>query len=168
MSDALRVEIQGIEELQRKLKDPSRIKHPLYILFRDATNIGKEAARVGIEGGTGIAVRSIAARIEPMDAFVYTNIPKERALNIEEGRPPGQPPSMVAIAKWLQGQPSVRHLDQLSREDVAEIRLVQEAIRLKGAKGKRYLQAAADRMREAMPRLMRELGERVKGEFKRS
>lgn len=154
----VKVEITGLAELRSKLKDPSRIQHPLYMLLKDATNIGKKTAWEAIDGGAGIAVRSISARIDPTSALIYTMLPQARALSIEEGRQPGIRPQSIlgSIIRWVQSM----RIRKTGIEVAVEIHD-------KGAKGKHYMAAAAEKVRGEMPRLVAEMAERLKGEFAR-
>ena len=161
------VTIEGLDELRLKLTDIERLKRPLYMLLKDTTDVGKAAAEEAIDGGTGVAVRSIGARIDPMYAEVYSNIARERAESIHEGRPPGKPPSLVALARWHTGSTRVRSLGELTRDRIAEVRATQQAIRAGGAKGKQFLQRARERMQDELPRLLGDMARRVQEAFKR-
>lgn len=148
------VEVEGFDKLRKKLNDPKLIREPVKEMLTEATRIGKDAAIKAISGGTGIAERSIGSVVwsRAMKGRVYTRIKYKTAMSIEEGRPPGEPPSIMAIAMWLKGKPYRRNLT-ITKEESSRAFKVQEAIRLSGSRGKWYLKAAEEAIEEEMPRL---------------
>ncbi len=146
------VKVDGLDDLQRKLRNPLVIKGPLKELLTDASKVGTREAWDTIDGGTGIAVRSIGARVRPLEAYVYSAMAKGRALSIEEGRPPGADVKAILpqIIRWKK---AVGHPD--SGIEIAH------RIRLLGAKGKHFLKAAGEKVTENMPPLVQKMAKQI-------
>ncbi len=167
MADTIRVELEGFEELKQKLGDPKLTREPMKEMLTEASKLGQKTAITAISGGTGLAERSIGRRVysRSMEARVYTRIAEPRAMSIEQGRPPGQPPPLLAVARWLKG--TTRRTPELTREERKQVLEVQEAIRQFGARGKGYMVAAREAVEKELPRLkeaaMRRLEELVRG-----
>ncbi len=146
------IEIKGIEELRIRCEDPSLVGEPLKELLEEATTMGRREAETAIDGGTGIAVRSIAGEVKDTSARVYTAIPRVRARSIEEGRSPGADPDAI-LAQMIRWKEAVGHPEsgrQVARE-----------ISRAGTRGKRFMAAARKKIEEAMPRLVQDLVRKV-------
>lgn len=155
------VELKDFDRLRNKLNDPKLVREPVKEMLTEAVKIGQNAAVKAISGGTGLAERSIGRTVwsRVLEGRVYTRIKYARAISIEEGRPPGEPPSLMAIAMWMKGIPYRRDLI-LTREESSRAFKIQEAIRLYGARGKGYLKAAEEAVEEELPRLKQIVADR--------
>lgn len=157
----IEVELKGVEEIAKKLNDP-KIREPIKEMLTEAVKVGQSAAVKAISGGTGLAERSIGRTVwsRTLKGRVYTRIKYERAMSIEEGRLPGEPPSLMAVAMWMKGIPYRRDLI-LTKEESSLAFKIQEAIRLHGARGKGYLKAAEEAIEKELPRLKRTAMDRI-------
>lgn len=153
MTTTIRIEIEGFEELRQRLVDPNLACEPIKEMMEEAALLGQETAITAISGGTGMAERSIGRRTQSrgMSIAVYTMIAKPRAMSIEQGRPPGERVSSLALARWLTG--STRRTPSLTRDERQQILDVQEAIRQRGAEGKGYIVATREALERELPRL---------------
>ena len=153
-----KMEFKGLEELKLKLTDPSLVGKPTYQMLHSAAKIGSRAATDGISGGTGIAERSIGSEVKPLSARVYTAIAQPRAMSIEQGREPGVNPRDILpqIIRW---KDAVGHADS-----GIEIAL---DIERRGAKGKHFMQRAREVVNQELPRLLSEMGRRIREAFGR-
>ena len=163
MANTIKVEIEGFEELKRKLVDPKLAREPIKEMLEEAAKLGQDTAVKAISGGTGLAERSIGYRTRSrgMSFTVYTMIAKPRAMSIEKGRPPGERVPSLALARWLTG--STCRTPTLTREERKQVIGVQEAIRQHGTKGKGYMMAAREAVEKELPRLKEGAMRRLKG-----
>ena len=168
----VRVTFEGAERLQQRLKDPRVIRGPLLELLGEATQIAEDAARAAIKGGTEYAMQSINSMVQPLALYgkVSTMMPKVRALSIEQGRPPGQAPTLLAIARWITGRRylSGYRLETLTKNERAAVVKAQKAIDERGARAKRFIGTARDKVKAEMPRLVAEMAADVEEMFRRS
>ncbi len=159
---------------QKQLQDiikkasPELIKIPLEDLMKEVIIVGEPIAREGIRGGTETAIISIGAKARSTSAQVYTAIAKDRAMSIEEGRPPGQPPSLLSVARWTTKRRYLtsRRLSELSKYEQAQVREAQDAIRTGGAKGKFFLKSTKEVIEKAMPGFLRDFAKKIEGRWK--
>ncbi|MDD5502582.1 MAG: hypothetical protein PHH26_03860 [Candidatus Thermoplasmatota archaeon] len=156
MSDVI-IEVEGVEELQARLSDLRLVGEPLATLMDEASAAGRKAAELGIDGGLGIAVRSINREVKPMEARVYTAMAKERAMSIEVGRSPGVSPRDILpqIIRWKE---AVGHPDPA-------ITIAKEISR-KGSKGKHFIQKAREAVAKDLPQLVRKMGGQVEEKWR--
>ena len=152
------IEVEGIEELQVRLSDPRLVGEPLAALLDEVSAVGRKAAELGIDGGLGIAVRSINRYIYPKEARVYTVLPEARAMSIEVGRSPGVPPRDILpqIIRWKE---AVGHPDPA-------ITIAKE-ISSRGSKGKHFIQKAKEAVVKELPQLVQKLGGRIEKKWRR-
>lgn len=153
----LDLEIQGLEQLQARLGDPELVRQALRVFASRAATTGKRTAVKAIEGGAGIATRSIAAKVDVPagEIFVKTMMPRWRAISIEEGRTAGNPPNLGSIINWKE---AVGHPDS-GRE-------IQRQIAVRGVKGKAFLGQVVERWRDNLPRWLEEAARRIEKKFK--
>jgi len=146
------MEIQGLEDLQERLRDPEMLGAAMRVFGSRAARAGKNAAVGAIEGGQGIATRSIFAKASPLDGEVrvYSVMPMASAQLIEEGRAPGNPPSMRALLVWMR---AVHH--------GGKPREVMAGIVARGARGKRYMGQALEEWEANLSRWMQEAATRI-------
>lgn len=143
------VEVKGVEKLQARLSDPRLLGAPLANFFDEASAKGRKAAELAIDGGLGIAVRTINRHIYPKEARVYSILPQAKAMSIEAGRQPGVSPEDI-LAQIIHWKEAVGHPDPA-------ITIAKEISR-KGSKGKHFIQKAREAVAEALPRLIEEMG----------
>jgi len=135
------------------------VKAPLRDTIYHATGIGKKAAKEYIDGGTGVAVRSVRSKVRGMSGEVYSLIKAPRAKSIEEGRRPGEEVPLKALVRWLTGR--VRSFKPTAEQWAAAAR-AQAAIKKGGAKGKRFIERGHAKVQGEMPRLLSEMAAKVK------
>ena len=157
------INLEGFEELIRKLGDPRLSQQPMEELLTGVSKIGQSAAIKAISGGTGIAERSINYKVfsRTMWARVYTMIARKRAMSIDQGRKPGDNPSIEEIASWYFSTPFRRHWD-MSRENRSKVIQIWQAIKEHGSKGKNYMLATRDAVEKGLPALTSRAMERIK------
>lgn len=149
--DPFKVEIIGLERIQAKLSDPQLISQPLRELLTEAGQTGQRVAVAGIDGGTGIAVRSINYEVKETSMRTYSAMPRSRALNIEEGRPANDPRlSLGQVIRWKE---AVGHPD-------AGIVIFQE-LRRRGVRGRFFMQAAKNTIQEHLPEWLRQMSAKI-------
>jgi len=144
------VKVEGIEELQAKLRDPRMLQKPLKELLTEGASIGRKASEMAIDGGTGIAVRSIGATVYPTQARVWTALPKARAQSIDVGRKVGERVPLGQLIRWKEAEGIGASAVEL-----------QQQIKRRGTKGKRFIEAAKEAVNNAMPRLMKEMSDKI-------
>ncbi len=151
------VEIEGIEALNARLRDPELVRGALRILGSRASRTGGRTAKKALDGGGGGATQSIVAKFVPMEGMVFVKsmMSRERGMSIEEGRLPGNPPSLGPVISWkeLVGHP----------ESGREIRAELSA---KGVRGKRFLEQAMEQWQLSLPRWLGEAARRIEKRFK--
>jgi len=159
----LKVEAKGFEELRGKLHDPELLRKPVRDLMYHAGGIGKKASKEAIDGGTGIAVRSIRSQVRPASAEVFSLIAHDRAVSIEEGRKPGEVIPFMSAARWVTGR--TRGFSPSADERQQALSVIAR-VKLAGAKGKRFIGAAHDKVQEELPRLIDEVVAKVKARLR--
>lgn len=139
---SLDLQMEGLEEVKRRLRDPSLVMRAMRGVGLRAARAGKRTAIKSIDGGTGIATRSIVSLVFPAEglAMVKSMMPRARALSIEEGRPPGDPPPLEAVIRWVEAMGIRRNAREIRSE-----------IEARGAKGKRYLAQTRDLWETNLP-----------------
>jgi len=151
------VKVEGIEELKWRFRDPKLIQEPLKELLTDAANVARAEAETAIDGGTGIAVRSITLSVRSTDAKVYSMIGPARATSIEEGRSPGEDPMRI-LAQLIRWKNEVGYPE-------AAIVLAQQ-VKMTGTKGKKFIERAREKARQAMPGLVADMARKVEARWK--
>lgn len=153
------IKLEGFEELEARLTDPTLIVAPLREdVFEPATSIGVKTAVEGVDGGTGIAVRSIQKEIEPMQARVYTAMPTVRAISIEKGRPVGVPVEQL-LPQIINWKNAVGHPDSAIA--------IARGIKQRGVKGRFFMEGAKNAVVEALPRLLSNMAKAIEGRLSR-
>ncbi len=151
------VTIEGMEQLQARLEDPNLIGQPLLELLEDAANVGRDTAEKGIDGGTGIAVRSIGMNVQARSALVYTAMPQARAMSIEKGRPSGVPIEDM-LAQLIRWRDAVGHPDLGIH--------IALGVRQRGVKGRFFMAAAREKVAGDLPRLVSGMAKKVENIWK--
>ena len=173
MANTIKVEIEGFEELKRKLVDPKLAREPIKEMLEEAAKLGQDTAVKAISGGLGMAKLSILHRTysRGMAFTVKTMIAKPRAMSIEHGRKPGEVVPYLQAARHVTGRRGLtrRRLEEerLPDADHRAVRRMQEYIRVHGAKGKGYMVAAREAVEKELPRLKEVAMRRLKGLFYR-
>ncbi len=132
-----------------------------------AADDGRSTMESAIDGGTGVAVRSIVAQSSATTAEIFTMIKKTTGTKIEEGRKPGDAPSLVQIARWQEGSARRRNLDGYSREQFKELKAIQAAIKARGSKAKKYLKGTRDKLQGNLGGYMSRVVEEIKANWRR-
>ena len=157
----LDVKVEGIQELRNRFKDPALLREPLREMFDEAGTIGRQAMESGIDGGLGIAVKSINMSVQRDNAVVFSVLPKARGLSIEEGRKPGEEVPVLQIACWYKNTRHIRNFGGLTRSEIETIYTIQAGIRAAGTKGKHFLKKTRDAMMAAVPGLIEKMAQAV-------
>ena len=151
------VRIEGLEELQRKLRDPRTLKDPTNkILFR-SRKAGLNAAREPLSNaGTGLAHRSISASFSKKTGIVriFSRMPLARAKSIEEGTRPGKRVPLPRLIRWRM---AVNH--RLTAEKL------QKRIRERGSEGLYFMENAADTIEQNLPRYIADASREIERQW---
>jgi hypothetical protein len=139
-----RVTVEGVAETMAGLRDPQMLAEPMRELLTSAARVGQRAATDNIDGGLGIAVRSIGSRIGPEQARVFSAMPTARSRSIDQGRKPGQP-----LKSLLPG--IIRWKEAVGHPDAAIV--IAKGIQRRGAKGRFFKRAAVEAVNNALPAL---------------
>lgn len=115
-----------------------------------AAEDGRQTMEERIDGGTGVAVRSIVAQSSANTAEIFTMIPNPTGTKIEKGRKPGDAPTLVQVARWQEGSMRRRNLEGYSRQQVIELRKIQAAIRARGSKAKQFISGTRDKLKSTV------------------
>lgn len=160
------IRIEGFDELTRKLNDPSLARMAMEDVITEAAKLGEITAIKAIDGGTGIATRSIQKKVwtRRLSARVYTMIAKVRALCINKGRKPGDAPTIRALSIWLTNK---RNDWDLTDEERSTVIQVQQSIRKSGSKGKKYIPAAREAIENEIPSILTRALRRIKEAYRR-
>lgn len=156
------VEFKGGDAL-RRLSLAKRM-FPMNKLLLDASLLAQRTARERAPRDTGALQRSIAFEVKPFEARVYT--PLVYAPVMEFGRKPGaKMPPPAALEGWVR-----RHwFGGVSRGNQNAIRssafVLARSISRRGIKGRFFMKAAHDRVKSEMPRLLREMAQRIERVF---
>lgn len=144
------VDIQVDEQSLRFILDrlgPRLYQEGVKRMMAEAAKDGQQTMESAIDGGTGIAVRSIVSQSSPTTADIFTMINKPTGIKIEEGRKPGDAPTLVQLARWQEGSARRRNLDGFSRDQVNQLREIQAAIKARGSKSKKYITKTRDKLK---------------------
>jgi len=152
------IKVEGLEELQRRFTDPALLHDPLQALLKEAETMGRRQAESAIDGGTGIAVRSIGGEVMETSARIYSAMPRARAVSIEKGRPPGESMSSLVpqLTRWGK---SVGH--PLPGREIAQ------EVQATGTRGKRFLRAAKDMIKQNMPGMVAKMARNIEAKWGR-
>jgi hypothetical protein len=152
------IDQKQIAELLKKA-DPEKVKPMLAQLMKDAGHHGRGVAIHNISGGTQQAGISMRFDVTPTTAKVYSVMPPERAMSIEEGRKPGEEPPLLQIARWVTCRRylSQRRLSSLSSEERATTLRVREKIRASGTAGKKFIAGAHEVLKKDLPGMLKEI-----------
>lgn len=154
--DLFSVTVEGTEDLKRRLGDPELVNSGLRVVGARAARAGKRTAIQAINGGTGEASKSIVSQVWPAEgmALIKTRIPLARAISIEHGRLPGDPPSLGSMINWVEatGHP----------QDAAVVR---GEIAARGARGKNFLGQVLEVWQSSMGRWLDEAAKRIEKKF---
>lgn len=139
-----RVTLEGVAEVQSRMRDPAMLNEPMREMLTEAARIGQRAATDRMDGGLGIAVRSVASRVEPNGARVFSAMATARSRSIDQGRKPGQPLKSLlpGIIRWKQ---AVGHPDSAIA--------IAKGIQRRGVKGRFFKRAAVEAVNNALPEL---------------
>lgn len=151
---------------QDALSDPVLVEGPLQDLFKTSSDLAQMTAKTGVKGGTGMAIRTIKAAIQPMGMQVYSAMPKRTTKNIEMGRSVGSRASLWQLANWIEGRVTRgRRLKNMSKEQKVTVRTIAEAIRARGTKGRFFMRAARQAVEAALPGYLSEMAHKMEQHF---
>lgn len=134
------VEVTGVAEIRHALTHPDLFDEPLKALFTTAAAHGVLVAVRGIDGGMGVAVRSIQGYVNPTNARVVSRMARVRALNIERGRRSGEVVPIAALIRW---KTAVGHPDSAIE--------IQQRIRRRGVRGRFFMRAVRESWKAHKP-----------------
>jgi hypothetical protein len=140
--------------------DPKMYSKEITGMMHEAKNIGQPVMEKSIDGGLGIAVRSIGAKATPLSAEIYSTMNPKTGMLIEQGRSPGNPMSLLAAIRWVTGHKASR-LKGYSEDEIQQGYAVMEAVRAGGSKGKFYLKATFEVLEKAVPKMLKNLGDKI-------
>jgi len=160
------VDQQSLKKIVSKLS-PQLYERAVKGMMSEAAEDGRETMESAIDGGTGVAVRSIVAQSTANKAEIFTMIKKTTGLKIEEGRKPGDAPSLVQLARWQEGSTRRTSLKGYSREDVKQLKAIQAAIRARGSKAKRYLKGTHDKLQKNLSGYMTKVVNEIMANWRR-
>lgn len=153
MSDGVTLRIETAEVIEW-LRDSEPLAVALGEAMEAARVIGQKAAEEGLDGGTGLAVRSVFSDAQAFNMKVGTTLPRARALSIDKGRPSGTP------VRKLLGQ-IIRWKDSVGIDQSGWA--VAEGISRRGARGRFFRRAALQAVEAELPRLIRIAERRFEG-----
>lgn len=156
----VRIEVEGIDELVAKFGKRSLIDDPMLQLMEDATKAGQKGAVNAVDGGMGIAVRSINRNVglTSKGSTVTTAMSTQAIRSIDLGRKRNQEwqPLVKSMYKWTRAVGSTVNPFRLAHQ-----------IAKSGTKGKRFKAAGLKAVEDVMPDLRREMERRIEAGWKR-
>jgi hypothetical protein len=152
-----RVTLEGVEEVQARLKDPTLVQQPMQEYLTEASDLARRAATARMDGGRGIAVRSVGAKITPLNARVYSAMPAARSRSIDRGRKPGASLNelLPGLIRWREAVHAPERAITIARQ-----------IQRRGVEGRFFKRAAIEAVTNAQPRLWQEMLGKLKGRWK--
>ncbi len=163
---SVEIDQQQLQDILKKA-DPAILQQPLKDMLDDAAHLGEIAARHNLAGGLEQAKFTMRSEVRPMEAKVYSLMPVARAMSIEEGRPPGEEPPFMQIARWSTGRRYLtsRGVAEMSRDEQNQIREIQQAIMQSGAKGKSFIMGAKAAVQRDFPKLLGAVAKKIESGF---
>ncbi len=159
------MKMEGAQELERALE---RLRVNVDAggtgLIKELTKEGEQAAVAQLRGkGTDMAHISIKSRYHGMEGMVFTMMPIQRALSIEEGRKPGEEIPFMQAARWVTGNRYLtgRRIRDLSEEQIRQVYAVQSSARTTGTRGVKYMAAAVAAIRGKVAAIIRKRKEEI-------
>jgi hypothetical protein len=146
----IRFSTEVLGDLPEKLRQPGAAAEPLRDLLEEAAKIGQRVATDAVDGGRGIAVRSLYSKVRSLDMRVASTMPRARASSIERGRKPGQRPAIGQITRWAKAVGISESPYKLRAE-----------IRKRGVAAKNFIAQGRSAVQAAFPRLTKELATQV-------
>jgi hypothetical protein len=164
---ALDVELQGLEPLLRKMKNPRLLRAPIKTVLNKSVLIGEREAKLNAPKDTGRLARSLAVEVDDLTARVFFQNEQLYFQVQEVGRRPGAPPPPPsALLPWMRRKgidPSLAFV-------------IARAIGRRGFKrgnkygpngGRFFMKRGAEAIQREMPAMMRDLMAGVKREWLR-
>ena len=148
----LQTTFDGLEDLQDRLQDPEMLGAAMKVLGSRIARAGKATAVKAITGGTGMAAQTVFASSRPLqgEVSVWSVMKMATALQIEEGRAPGNPPGFWTLQSWMH---TVGH--------PGNVREVRAEITARGTKGKLFLAQTLEMWDDSLPRWIEEAARRI-------
>lgn len=155
---ALDVELQGLEPLLRKMKNPRLLRAPIKTVLNKSVLIGEREAKLNAPKDTGRLARSLAVEVDDLTARVFFQNEQLYFQVQEVGRRAGAPPPpSSALLPWMRRKgidPSLAFV-------------IARAIGRRGLKGRFFMRRGAEAIQREMPAMMRDLMAGVKREWLR-
>lgn len=152
------VKVFGSEELHFKLTEgvPKPVKRMMFHIRGAALKAAKEEAKPhAVDKGTlanSIKGAARTARIENLSARIWTNLPV--AVQAEEGRKPGNPPSLAATKRWAKRHGISTHPAMLRKQ-----------MKKRGTRGIHFMEKAGDKTRGRLSEFIAEAEAGIKAEW---
>jgi hypothetical protein len=162
----IQVDQQQLKKIINNLS-PQLYERAVADMMRIAKDDGRGAMEQAIDGGTGVAVRSIVAKSTPVMVEVFSTIKVGTGMKIEHGRKPGDAPGLVQIARWREGSARRRNLDGYTKEQFKELQNIQDAIKSRGSKAKHFLKGTRERLQSNIGGYMSKIVNEIKENWRR-
>lgn len=157
---AVSVEVVNIERLGRALS-PGIIDGPMRDLLGKSAREGLRSAHAAAPRDTGALRRSLSAETHPLQARVYTRRPAAYFPVMEFGRRPGaKMPPPQQLRGWAR-----RHGFPTSP---GALFVLARAIARRGIRGRFFMRAGAQSVRQRLPEWLRTMGESIGVNFERA
>ena len=153
----INVEIEGLAELQARFKDPALTGEPIAQAIAEIADAARKEAEKAIDGGQGMAVRTITANVQKDNALIFSMLPAKRAMSIEEGRKPGDDAKII-LAQAIRWKDAVGH--PASGYEVAA------ELSSRGSQGKAYIKRAEEEAKKAAPDAVRKAAAQVEAKWR--
>lgn len=151
--------LDGDDRLFQHFRPSRFLDEPVAALLKEGAVIGQRVAVERLDGGTGIAVRSIAARVTPTSARVVSMMPAARVRSIEQGRRPNSTPLKSLEPQIIRWKEAV---------GIAEWGIViAKAIRARGVAGRFFMQGARVAVAGQLPGLIARAGRAAQSNWNR-
>lgn len=168
MSVEVQVDPESLQKIINKL-GPELYEQAVKKMMNIAAHEGRHSMMNSVRGGTQLAVKTIHEKATPMSAEVYSIMQTPTGMKIEEGRKPGDAPSLIQVARWKTGRGNLtsRRLSEFSRGEIEEFKNIQAAIRAKGSKAKRYLQNTKEKFTQNLPSYLSDVVREIQEKWRR-
>jgi hypothetical protein len=164
----VQVDQQQLQKILVKLS-PKLYEEAVKKMMSSVAHQGRYDMMNAIRGGTTLAVQTIHEKATATTAEVYSIMQPSPGMKIEEGRKPGDTPSLIQVARWQKsrGTLTTRRLNEFTREEVNQFREIQSAIKARGSKAKNYLQKTREKMQLNVNGYMSKIVNEIKENWRR-
>ena len=157
------IQIEGLEDVLRKLGDRRISDQPMLELLEEASKIGVDAAIETVTASTGRAAHSIHHRVwsRTLSARVYTMMARVRTKSIDKGRKKNEGTTIERLAAWE--KKAIYHGKMhIPDEERSKIIRIWKAVKEKGVRGKTFVVGAKADIEAQMPHMVSRAMERLK------